>query len=35
MMATNPLQLRKDVDDYLELYYMVAANHFQNKDFNK
>ena len=33
MMSTNPLQLRKDVDEYLELYYMVASNHFQNKEF--
>ena len=31
MMSTNPLQLRKDVYEYLELYYMVASNHFQNK----
>ena len=35
MMTTNPLQLRKDADDYLELYYMVATNHFQNKEFDK
>jgi hypothetical protein len=33
MMSTNPLQLRKDIDEYLELYYMVASNHFQNKEF--
>lgn len=33
MMSTNPLQLRKDVYEYLELYYMVASNHFQNKEF--
>lgn len=35
MMTTNPLQLRKDIDDYLELYYMVAVNHFQNEEFDE
>lgn len=35
MMSTNPLQLRKDVDEYLELYYMVASNYFQNKKFKE
>lgn len=34
-MTTNPLQLRKDIDDYLELYYMVAVNHFQNEEFDE
>lgn len=35
MMTTNPLQLRKDVDEYFDLYYMVASNHFKNNNFKE
>ena len=37
-MSTNPLQLRKDIDEYLDLYYMIAQNHFlknEVKDWKK
>jgi hypothetical protein len=29
------LQLRKDVDEYFDLYYMVASNHFKNNNFKE
>ena len=37
-MSTNPLQLRKDIDEYIDLYYAVAHNHFlknEVKDWKK
>ena len=33
MMSTDPLQLRKDIDEYLELYRLVASDYFQKKEF--
>lgn len=33
MMSTDPLQLRKDIDEYLELYCLIASDHFQKKEF--
>lgn len=34
LMSTNPLQLRKDFEEYLDLYYLVAQDNFKNEIYS-
>ena len=34
-MSTNPLQLRKDFEEWMNLYYLVASQHFRKEEFHE
>lgn len=35
LMSTNPLQLRKDFEEWMNLYYLVASQHFRKEEFHE
>ena len=34
-MSTNPLQLRKDFEEWMNLYYLVVSQHFRKEEFHE